>query len=184
MNNHCETVEPENLDLMQIFAHTDALLRRFHHWKYSQQGTAGNPHRGQGKILRVLKKHPGMTQSELVEMLGIRQQSLGELLAKLEKSGYITREPAADRRIMTIRLTHEGMEAVPKRADPDEIFGCLKEDERERFRNYLLRVAEHMRQTIGEVPDDCYCGKHFRGHHRHGGESFAEQENENGGQSF
>lgn len=43
---------------------------------------------------------------------GKRSQSLGELLAKLERSGYITRSPSeADRRVIGIHLTDAGKKA-------------------------------------------------------------------------
>ena len=150
MNSPPENNGQDFSNLMQLFAYTDSLIRRFHQRKYRRQGFAVDPHHGQGKILRVLRERPGAGQNRLAELLGIRQQSLGELLGKLEKGGYITRAPAADRRTMIVCLTDKGLAAVPPRPDPREIFGCLDEEEQEQFRGYLLRIAAHMRQTIGE----------------------------------
>ena len=155
-----EPPEGEPADLMMVFARTDSLLRRFHDWKYSQQGTIANPHRGQGKILRYIKKYPGSSQTELSDLLDIRQQSLGELLGKLEKGGYITREPADDRRVMRVFLTPAGLEAAPKKVDPSEIFGCLDEREQAEFRGYLLRIAEFVAKAVGDTAgEDRPCSR-------------------------
>ena len=159
----------DNTDLMRLFAYTDLLIRRFHHWKHDLEGSVGSPHHGQGRILCILKKCGEVNQNELSEMLGIRQQSLGELLGKLEKSGYITREPADDRRTMRITITPGGVAVVPAAVDANEIFGCLNEQEQEQFRDYLQRIAEHMRQTAGEGISDELCNNRHnsacRDHH-------------------
>ncbi len=53
--------------------------------------TIADPARGQGRILAMLKIQPKIKTRELAYLLGIRQQSLNELLNKLEKSGHVER---------------------------------------------------------------------------------------------
>ena len=66
-----------------------------------------------GKNLRIKAARAAldMTQKDLAFILGIRPQSLGELLGKLEADGYVTRTRSeADRRAITVNLTDAGRE--------------------------------------------------------------------------
>lgn len=91
--------------------------------------------------------------------MDMRSQSLGELLAKLERSGLITRTPSdADRRVMNIRLTPEGMEAANQTAQMQEDvlpFDCLNADEQTSLSEYLDRIIEQLEKKIrdGYVSD-------------------------------
>ena len=56
-------------------------------------------------------------------LLGIKQQSLNELLKKLEKSGYVKRKPSKeDKRVMIVCLTEEGKKVKQKEEEYKEIF--------------------------------------------------------------
>jgi len=67
--------------------------------------------RGQGKILRILRKNGDLTQHELKEMLGIQAGSVSELLAKMEASGLIQRKrDQQDRRRILVSITEKGVE--------------------------------------------------------------------------
>ena len=46
----------------------------------------GDSRRGQGRVLAILKMQPEISQKELLYLLDMRPQSLGELLSKLEKT--------------------------------------------------------------------------------------------------
>jgi DNA-binding MarR family transcriptional regulator len=110
-------------------------------------GGARSPHRGQGRVLAMLKIKPEISQKELTYLLGMSKQSLAELLAKLEKNGYITREPSEeDRRVVTIKLTDEGMKAADDIDDSglemDDILGCLNDEELALFSDYLGRIIK------------------------------------------
>ena len=66
------------------------------------------------------------------KILDMRPQSLGELLEKLERNGYITRNPSEeDQRIMTVRLTEAGKELAnsEERLDTDDLFSSLNSEE-------------------------------------------------------
>lgn len=65
--------------------------------------------RGQGHVMSVLLEHDGLTPKELSNTLKIRAASLGELVDKLERSGYIRRqEHESDRRTFRVFLTDNG----------------------------------------------------------------------------
>ena len=70
----------------------EGLLHR--HMAVGRQRTFMNPHRGQGRVLSILKLKPEITQKELTYLLDMSKQALGELLKKLENCGYITRTPS------------------------------------------------------------------------------------------
>ena len=113
-------------------------------WQMSSQAEAGpfaDPTRGQGRILAMLKIQPEIATKDLSYLLGIRQQSLNELLNKLEKSGYVERRPSeADRRVMVIHLTKKGETVQQPASDHEEILGCLSQEELRQFGSYLDRI--------------------------------------------
>ncbi len=105
----------------------------------------GDPHRGQGRVLALLKLQPEISQKELGFLLDLRPQSMGELLAKLEKNGYTTRTPSeADRRVVNIKLTESGEELTAERPAHDDMFDCLNEEEQENLSVYFERIIKHM----------------------------------------
>jgi len=141
-------------ELIEEFSETAKLLSKYQLWYYRKFGPSGDPHRGQGRVLRILKLQPEISQKELGYLLDMRNQSLGELLLKLEKSGAITREPSEeDRRSMNIRLTAAGAELVSsgggKTVDAGDIFECLSVDDREKLREILACLSLALRNALG-----------------------------------
>ncbi len=111
-------------------------------------GPFGNPRRGQGRILSILKMKPEISQKELTYLLDMSKQSLAELLSKLEKSGYITREPSEeDRRVSNIKLTEKGAAAADEMEDETkdmaDLLDCLADEEVNTLNEYLKRIMEH-----------------------------------------
>jgi DNA-binding MarR family transcriptional regulator len=133
-------------ELLEQLIRLEWLLRYRHMRTHREHGPMGDPHRGQGRILAVLKLKPEVGQKELSAILDIRSQSLGELLAKLERQGYITRTPsAADHRAMDIRLTEAGKAAADQPDDSpnaDSLFGSLTEKEQVTLSDYLGRLIQ------------------------------------------
>jgi DNA-binding MarR family transcriptional regulator len=70
---------------------------------YRRGGHLADTTRGQGRILAVLKMRDGISTKDLSYLLGLAVSSLNEFLSKLEKGGYITREPSEqDKRVMRL----------------------------------------------------------------------------------
>ena len=66
----------------------------------------------QGRILKIVSSHDGISQKELQKILGIKPGSLSEVITKMEKLGYIYRKPSEeDRRIQLVYCTQEGLSA-------------------------------------------------------------------------
>ena len=127
-----------------------------------RHGGMGDPTRGQGRVLALLKAKPETTQRELSYLLDMRQQSLSELLAKLEEKGFVTREKSAeDGRVTVVRLTEQGAEAAPspeqmsQRADA---LDCLDEDEQAQLEALTTKVTASLEQKLEEMGIDPHQG--------------------------
>lgn len=161
--------------LMEKLFRIVTLLHRYNYKKRFGKAPFGDPHRGQGRVLSILKLKSEISQRELAYILEMRSQSLGELLLKLEKNGYIIRTPSeSDRRVMDIKLTDAGREAADKNEERqqsfDKLFDCLTEDEQSNFGAYLDRlIAELENHTNDDIISEFgsafenfkELGKHF-----------------------
>jgi DNA-binding MarR family transcriptional regulator len=59
-------------------------------------------------LLQVLRLAPGISQKQMAEILGTDSTTLTRTLALLEKRGWLSSEPAADRRALRLGLTKAG----------------------------------------------------------------------------
>lgn len=146
-------------ELAKQFINSQMLLYRYQMQSFKNFGPYGNPHRGQGRVLSVLKTRPEISQKELTDLMNMSKQSLAELIGKLEKSGYIKREPSErNSRVFNISLTAGGAAVADKLEDtPPEIaqlFDCLSDEEVNTFSEYLKRITEEMaKQFLGSGTD-------------------------------
>nr|WP_157863085.1 MarR family transcriptional regulator [Desulfofarcimen acetoxidans] len=141
----------QNFDLIEQFTRIEWLLHRYHQQNHMQYGPMGDPRRGQGRVLAILKMQPEISQKDLSYLLDMRPQSLGELLSKLERKGYITRTASeTDRRVMNIKLTKEGAEATEQEFSFDKLFECLNEEEQMNLSIYLSRIIETIEAQLGD----------------------------------
>ena len=88
--------EQGKVSLARKVSRMEHLLHRYYTAGAHRHGSVGDPLRGQGRVLALLSAKPETTQRELSFLLDMRQQSLSELLSKLEEKGYVTREKSAD----------------------------------------------------------------------------------------
>ncbi|MCL1828871.1 MAG: MarR family transcriptional regulator [Oscillospiraceae bacterium] len=122
----------------------------------SAGGPMADTTRGRGRIIAVLKLRDGISTKDLSYLLGVRISSLNELLAKLEKSGYVTREPAEqDKRVMLVKLTEKGREEQQSEpSDHGGIFSCLSDDEQKTLGEYLDRITDALRADFGDDEEE------------------------------
>lgn len=147
-------MEDNYTELYEKFSTLQWLLQRHHMMIHMERGPFADTTRGQGRVLAMLKIQPEISTKDLSYLLGIRIPSLNELLAKLEKGGYIIRKPSeADKRVMIIHLTEKGKETQQATADYSNIFDCLNEDEQKAFADYLDRVIVALEEQVGSEPD-------------------------------
>lgn len=159
-------MEEKNFDLIEQFTRIEWLLHRYHLQNHTQHGPMGDPRKGQGRVLAILKLKPEISQKDLSYLLDMRPQSLGELLSKLEKNGFITRTPSeTDRRVMNIKLTKEGSEATEQEFSFDKLFECLKEEEQKNLGGYLDRIIETIEAQLGDDSSESFFDpREGRGH--------------------
>lgn len=169
------TATPEEMSLVEKTGRMTRLMHRYVKHTAEAHGGLGDPLRGQGRVLAMLAAKPQITQKELCFLLGMRQQSLSELLRKLEEKGYITRKKSEeDGRVINVTLTPEGTAAVPDldEMDPDEeVFSSLTEDECISFENMVDTVSDDLRSKLLALGDDPDAPiKKARPHERNGHE--------------
>lgn len=173
----------KDTDLIEQFMRLTWLFHRYHQQNHTHYGPMGDPRRGQGRVLAILKMKPEISQKDLSYLLDMRPQSLGEFLSKLEKNGYITRTPSeTDRRVMNIKLTKEGDEATGSTEQEfsfDKLFECLSVEEQKNLSGYLDRIIGTLEtQLVDERPEPDFDPRlrgsnpfddRFRGHHNWAG---------------
>lgn len=152
------------MDIYEKLSTLQWLMKRRQMFSQAEAGPFADPARGQGRVLAMLKIQPEIATKDLSYLLGIRQQSLNELLNKLEKSGYVERRPSqADRRVMVVHLTEKGAAVRQPASDYEEFLGCLSQEELQQFGNYLDRIIAtfQMQESIGgeENAMDDWMGK-------------------------
>lgn len=131
------------------------LMKRRQMFSQAESGRFADSTRGQGRILAMLKIQPEIATKDLAYLLGIRQQSLNELLNKLEKNSYVERRPSEkDRRVMVVHLTEKGKEAQEPETNHQEFLGCLSPEELQQFGGYLDRIIAAFRMGAGRSEDD------------------------------
>lgn len=162
---------PNAQELFEKIMRLQGLLQRQRMQLRAARGPFADPTRGQGRVLAILKMKPEISTRDLSYLLDIRQQSLSELLSKMEKAGYIVRSPLeTDRRVMVVKLTEKGENAQQENPDFSNLFDCLTQEEQNAFDGYLSRIisaletnldgesreARWMEQTRAKMGDEAF----------------------------
>ncbi|QCB93377.1 MarR family winged helix-turn-helix transcriptional regulator [Cellulomonas shaoxiangyii] len=105
-----------------------------------------------------------MSQRGLAEACGVTEQTMSRVLARLERTGYVSRRPdTTDRRRHVIAITDAGRQAFLASADPrpaqERVFAALDERQQEQLRQLLLLVVQPedpeawTPRTVPEAPE-------------------------------
>ena len=168
--------------------HLTMLLRRAErhgpHGPHRGPGGPGPRHHqmGQGRVLTLLTMRSPIAQRELAYLLGIRPQSLGEILGKLESAGLVARTvDPADARARLVAITDAGTEAAEAlaRAPRLDPLAPLDETERTQFLAFIDRVSAGLEEALGideaergpfpfDGPDGLFPSRGGRGFRRGG----------------
>jgi DNA-binding MarR family transcriptional regulator len=106
--------------------------------------------RGQGKLLRMLLERDGILMKDIVEELDIRPSSASELVAKLEKRGFIrTETDAQDKRAKRVYATEKALQYADKLKTAHgemtaEVFAALTDEEQAQLLALLRKVTDSM----------------------------------------
>lgn len=152
------TPTPEDMTLVQKAGRMARLMHRYIKLNAEAHGGMGDPLQGQGRVLAMLQAKPETTQKELCFLLGMRQQSLSELLSKLEEKGFVERQKSEeDGRVTLVKLTEAGKAAVPDldEIDPDEdVFGVLDDETRATFEQAVDTLSDSLKEKLLALGDD------------------------------
>ena len=130
------------------------LMRRRHVATHAHAGPLADTTRGRGRVLAALKMQSPIPTRELAYLLDIRQQSLNELLKKLQADGLIERAPSeTDRRIMMGALTEAGRAVEIGREDADYL-DALTDEEVETLVGLLDKLINALEAELGVDGDD------------------------------
>lgn len=115
-------------------------------------GPFGDTTRGRGRVLALLKQKDGVSTKEMSVVMGIRVSSLNEVLGKMEKEGYIEREPSSDdRRVMLISLTEKGKAVeLPDQRLPHTLFGSLDQGAQNQLSIYFEQMISSLQGELEE----------------------------------
>jgi len=113
--------------------------------------------RAQWLVLTRVYRRPGVSQTELADMLEIDRASAGRMIDRMEKNGWVERRPdAADRRINRLHLTrdarkvHADMWAIAE-ATVDDALSPLSATERAQYTELTAKVKGQLQNLAGGV---------------------------------
>ena len=145
-------------DLTNTLLEMHHLLRRYNMLWYGKNFGGLDPRQGQGRILTALRRMNSISQKELGFILGMRPQSLGELLQKLESNGYIQRtRSTTDKRALIVELTEQGEQFQLQKPDYEELFTDFSTEEKEILQELLEKISAQLEAQIEkEIEDDFF----------------------------
>ncbi len=104
----------------------------------------------QCRVLTYLSSQGGQTtQKEIEVFLNVSHPTVVGIVSRMEQNGYVTCWPCEDGRNKYVRLTPQA-EAIDKdmqenmHANEEMLLAPLSPEDRERLRDLLLTVAEHL----------------------------------------
>ena len=113
---------------------------------------------GQGQILNILMENSKMTQKNLVAQLDMRPQSASEMIKKLEKKQFISRQKdAQDKRGFIISLTEKGKAVLEESAEQTKlvpgIMTSFTEEEKIEFARLIGKLQSELDEKISHEDD-------------------------------
>lgn len=106
--------------------------------------------RSQAAILFTLHRRKSISQKELAHELNMTAPSITSAIQKMEREGYITREPDKwDQRVMRLTLAERGKACIQSVKDVGErmdeiILGGMSLEEQLLFRRLMLQVKDNL----------------------------------------
>lgn len=149
-----ETDRSTCVKLLRKIMAVDLCLRRYQeNVQKKSDSVFESPTRGQARVLSLLQIQPQIETRDLGFVLGIRQQSLNELLQKLEARGFIERKPSErDRRVMVICLTEKGKDTRIPTLDPEPVFAGMDESDCGTLDSLLDRMLANLAPLVSIEP--------------------------------
>ena len=114
--------------------------------------------RAQWMVLTRLHSRPGLSQSEVADLLEIEKATAGRLIDRLEQKGWVERRAdKRDRRINRMHLTPRGLRLHAAiwpmaAATVDDALTALTDRERRQFTEMMLRVKGSLTTLVENDP--------------------------------
>lgn len=140
--------EPQTMDFLL------AQVSRLHRQRAYELLDKLGLYRGQPPVLFALWEQDGLTHGELAGQLGITPATMTKMIQRMEKAGFVKRQPdASDQRVSRVYLTETGravradLEATRQQMEL-ESFSGFNDEERAVLRGFLLRLRANLAQVI------------------------------------
>jgi DNA-binding MarR family transcriptional regulator len=154
--------------LIGLFRRALKVMSRAHH-------SHGHTQHAQAHVLAILKEKEPMSQRELIEMLNVRSASMSEILAKLERNSFITRERSdQDKRNFIISVTEQGRAIADGhkkeyQENAEAIFAHLSAAERQKLGELLEKIIIALENNTlsNDTAHEYGFGHRGHGHHEH-----------------
>ena len=117
---------------------------------YHGKGHGKGKRHGQARALTMISMQEGITQKDLAFLLGVRPQSAGEMLARLEEHGLIERRKSeADARAIELYLTDDGRARASEIAErrklaAADLFATLTDEEKDQLAAILDKLGAEL----------------------------------------
>jgi DNA-binding MarR family transcriptional regulator len=109
-------------------------------------------------VIARVRRHPGLSQSEVADLLEIEKASAGRLIDRMEAKGWLQRrDDASDRRINRLHLTpeaerlHAAIWPIAE-ATVDAALGDLSTEERRQLTGLMTRVKSKLQAMAERDP--------------------------------
>ena len=137
---------------------TNSLVKLFtaHRKCVLQQSQACGLYVGQPQVLEYIRSHPGCTQNEIANALGVSPASIAFSTKRLQASGILMKQVNnLDMRRNRLYVTTDGIEALDKFENKfselnERIFEGFSEEELKQLDNFSTRVTENLEKIMKE----------------------------------
>ncbi len=115
---------------------------------------------GQPQVLRFVRSHPGCTQIEIADNLGVSSASIAFSTKRLQKAGYLMKQVNhLNMRCNKLYVTREGEEVLDRFQEVyDEMYKTMfdgfTEEEIEMLGSFVDRAAKNLERMISEGQSD------------------------------
>ena len=135
------------------------LLGRLHHMAFRSLFRDDGLPPAQAGAMKVIIRHPGLSQRELADKLHIQRATATVMLQKMEKSGYIDRRPdQEDQRISRIYPTESALviDAENQKNVNASFARCISgipETDFDTMLSSMIQMEENLRSILKEHPE-------------------------------
>ena len=126
--------------------------------RFDQRARRRGMTRAQWGILVMLSRQPGLSQNEMAAISEVEPITVGRLIDRLERRGFVERRPdPTDRRIRRLHLLPAAQPVLDEIARHreelyDAILSGIDSDQRERFVEALLQMKNNLNAEATFVP--------------------------------